>query len=345
MKVGKKSKQFISNPWKNVVIKYYYNEALNTCRILNWKSSSKMLRNTVNRQNGKRIVSQQKRPWQKILYGNRGYPDNYTDPMFLKDLQKNINVEIFKYSEAMLGAMRLTHQLSLIVVFLLVYHNLYVRPSYISVEKLLFVVCYICCTGYIIFVLWNGPRPCGYLGTIREDAKTVACVLVFGFILSPMLHTLTKSISTDTIYMITFFVFLLHVMCYDYGMPAALVSRAISLNAAIFGTICLASRLDTSLDAFVLLIVSFTLFAVYPHLLRLLESHSRFYLWLAPVTLFVFTSCWGLFIISPLLFFINLMVMIFCSLVYPFIFCYAQKYKNNIHGPWDEAVVDTIVDK
>lgn len=303
-----------------------------------------MIRNTVNRQNGKRPVSQQRKPWQKILYGNRGYSDNYTDPMFLKDLQKNINVEIFKYSETVLGAMRLTHRLSLIVVFLLVYHNLYVRPSYIPVEKLLFVVFNICCIGYITFLLWNGPRSCGgYLGTIREDAKTVACVLVFGFILSPMLHTLTKSISTDTIYTITFFVFLLHVMCYDYGMPAALVSRAISLNAAIFGTICLASRLETSFDAFVLLIASFILFAVYPHLLRLLESNSKYYLWLVPVILFVSISCLGLLIISPILFFINLMVMVFCSLIFPFIFCYAQQFKNNIHGPWDEAVVDTNI--
>lgn len=323
------------------IIKFWRDFGLN----YNSKVISEMLRGTMHRPNGKKLVSQQKRPWQKILYGNRGYPDNYTDPKFLKDLQKNINVEIFKYSEAVLGAMRLTHQLSLIVVFLLVFHNLYVSPSYISVEKLLLMVCFICCIGYTTFVLWNGPRSCGYLGTIREDAKTVACVLVFGFILSPMLHTLTKSISTDTIYTITFFVFLLHVMCYDYGMPAALVSRAISLNAAIFGTICLASRLETSLAAFVLLMVSFTLFAVYPHLLRLLESNSKFYLWLAPVTLFVSISCLGLLMISPILFFINLIVMIFCNLVYPFIFCYAQKYKNNIHGPWDEAVVDTTVNK
>lgn len=300
-----------------------------------------MLRNLVYRENGKKpaFQAQPKKPWQKILYGNRGYPDNYTDPMFLKDLQKNINVEIFGYWEAVLGATKLTHQLSLIVVFLLVFHNLYVKPSYIPAEILLLIVCSICCIGYVLFVVWNGPRSCGYLGTIKDDVKTVACVLVFGFILSPMLHTLTKSISTDTIYTITFFVFLLHIICNDYGMPAALVSRAISLNAAIFGTICLASRLDTSLDAFVLLIVSFTLFAVYPHLLRLLEANPTCYL--LPITLFVSASCWGLLMISLILFSIYLMAMIFCGIIYPFIFCYAQRYKNNIHGPWDEAVVDT----
>lgn len=286
-----------------------------------------------------------KEPWKKILYGNRGYPDNYTDLKFLKDLQMNVNVEIFNYSEAILGATKLTHQLSLIVVFLLVFHNLYTHPSYVSAEILLLNVCCICCVGYILFLLWNGPRPCGLVETIRDDVKTVSCVLVFGFILSPMLHTLTKSISTDTIYMISFFVFLIHLVCYDYGMPAALVSRAISLNAAIFGTICLASRLDKSLDAFVLLIVSFTLFAIYPHPLNLLESHSKFYLRLAPVTLFLTTSCLALAMISTFLFYINSTVMIFCGLICPLIFCYIQNHKNNIHGPWDEAVVETSLDK
>lgn len=301
---------------------------------------------------------QPKQPWQKILYGNRGYSDDYTDPMFLKDLQTNINVETFKYWEAVLGATKLTHQLSLIVVFLLVFHNLYVKPAYIQAGTLLFIDGTLSTIGYIFFIWTNGherkrqlnsnamrPSVMAHSGhlieIIQDDIKTVACILVFGFILSPMLHTLTKSISTDTIYTITFFVFLLHIMCYDYGMPAALVSRAISLNAAIFGTICLASRLETSLDAFVLLIVSFTLFAVYPHVIRLLESNRCLYLRLTPVILFVLAAGIGLFLISPILFSINLMMTIFCSLIYPFIFCYAQKFKNNIHGPWDEAIVQT----
>lgn len=287
--------------------------------------------------------------------------------MFLKDLQTNINVETFKYWEAVLGATKLTHQLSLIVVFLLVFHSLYKQSTYIQAGTLLFIDGVISIIGYIFFILTNGherkrqinlnfdvePPPSlssssstnsGHLmEIIQDDIKTVSCILVFGFILSPMLHTLTKSISTDTIYTITFFVFLLHIMCYDYGMPAALVSRAISLNAAIFGTICLASRLETSLDAFVLLIVSFTLFAVYPHVIRLVESKKCLYLRLTPVCLFVLAACIGLYLISPILFSINLMVIIFCSLIYPFIFCYAQKYKNNIHGPWDEAIVHTNI--
>lgn len=305
-----------------------------------------MLKNSAHRPSSKKPVSQMppRKPWQKVLYGNRGYPDNYTDPVFLKDLQKNINVKSFEYWQAVIGATKLTHQLSIIVVFLLVFHNLNTHPAYIPAEQLLPIVCLISCFGYCLYVLANGPRtrPDGtksYSNTIIDDSKTVVCVLVFGFILSPMLHTLTKSISTDTIYTITFFMFLLHIICFDYGLPAALVSNAISINAAMFGTICLASRLHSALDAFVFLLVSFILFAVYPNALHLFESKCNFTLSLTPVTVFVSLSCVALVILSPMLFSIYLMIMIFCGLIYPFIFCYAQRYKRNINGPWDEATL------
>lgn len=248
-----------------------------------------------------------KQPWRKILHGNREYPDNYTDPMFLNDLQKNINVQAFKYLEAVLGATKLTHQLSLIVVFLLIFHNFYVQQIYASPELLLVIVSIFCALGYIIFMLLNGPRQkdneqFGYIQTVRDDSKTVTCVIFFGFILSPMLHTLAKSISTDTIYTITFFVFLLHIMCYDYGMPAALVSRATSLNAAIFCTICLASRLDTILAAFTFLLIAVVLFTIYPYMVRAVEQREGIIVRLIPVIIVTIMSCVGLWIISPILF-------------------------------------------
>lgn len=294
-------------------------------------------------------TASRKQPWRKILYGNKDYPDNYTDPQFLNDLQKNINVQVFEYSEAVLGATKLTHQLSLIVVFLLIFHNFHAEHLYVSAEALLLIVSALCVLGYLVFIVLHGPRctndeTFSYVQTIRDDLKTVACVIIIGFILSPMLHTLAKSISTDTIYTITFFVFLLHIMCYDYGMPAALVSRAISLNAAIFGTICLASRLSTSLDAFAFLLIAVTLFAIYPCMVRVIEQRENIGLRLIPVVVFSTASCLGLWVISPILFLINVMVLVFCGLIYPVLFCYAQKYKNNIHGPWDEAVVHSHAD-
>lgn len=292
------------------------------------------------------MVKQRRKPWQKTLYGNEGYADNYTNPRFLKDLQTNINVEIFQFPEAILGATKLTHQISLVIAFLLVFYNLYAEPHFIEPEMLLFGASGTTVVGYVIYVIQNyrqRDHTLGYFQMLRKDMKTVLSILVFGFILSPMLHTLTKSISTDTIFNVTFCVFLLHLVCFDYGLPASIVSNAISLNAIVFGTLCLASRLTTSFHAFVLLVVAVELFALYPCVLNSFQNSSIFCVRLMPVVLISTITCYCLMKLSTILFFIYLILWIFCGFIYPVIFCYVQRYKNNIHGPWDEAVVDVTV--
>lgn len=289
----------------------------------------------------------QKKPWQKTLYGNEGYPDNYTDPLFLKDLQKNVNVQTFKFTEAVFGATKLTHQISLIVVFLLIFNNLYTQPHYIPPELLLIGSCVITVFGYILYALLhyttNKKHYTKYYRIFRDDIKTAFSFLVFGYILSPMLHTLTNSISTDTIFTVTFFVFLLHVICFDYGLPASIVSNAISLNAVIFGALCLASRLNSSFHAFILLVVAVELFALYPYVAKSFERSSYFIVRIVPVICVVAINSFCLARIAPILFIINSMTLVFIEFLYPLVFCYVQKYKNNIHGPWDEAVVDVNV--
>ena len=44
------------------------------------------------------------------------------------------------------------------------------------------------------------------------------------------------------------------------------VSSAISLNASVFAAVCLASRLSSSLDAFVMVALAVQLFALFPEL-------------------------------------------------------------------------------
>lgn len=279
-------------------------------------------------------------PWQKTLYGNKGYPDNYTDPLFLKDLQKNINVEIFTYDEAVLGATKLSHQISLVITFLLIFYNLYEEPHYFEPEWVLLMACISTVIGYIPYFIFASHSDLSLFDVIVEDSKTVTSVLFFGFILSPMLHTLTRSIDTDTIFTVTFFVFLLHLICFDYGLPASIVSNAISLNAVVFGTLCLASRLSSSFHAFVLLVIAVELFALYPKVFKAFNESNVIPLKLLPVIIVSCCTAFCLLTISSILFSIYFIGLLFITIIYPFIFCYVQKYKNNIHGPWDEAVVD-----
>jgi len=58
-----------------------------------------------------------------------------------------------------------------------------------------------------------------------EDSKTLVTVVLFGYLFSPMLHTLTQAISTDTIYTMTFFVLLGNLIFGHYGLDVAMVSK------------------------------------------------------------------------------------------------------------------------
>lgn len=270
-------------------------------------------------------MSATREPWKKTLYGNVGYPDNYTDPSFLKDLQKNKNVKIITFLEAVRGASLLNHQISCITLFLLIFYSMYAND--VAPKTILVYSTGATLIGYVIFCWQN------YVLTIlKEDLKTVLTVLIFGYIFSPMLHTLTNSISTDTIFATTFFVMILHLVFFDYGLPAFIVSKAISLNAAIFGSICLASRLATSFHAFTLLVVSTEFFVLLPILLKTYWTP----LWVLPMAMI---CSYYLLNISIILLIIYLLLLFFINIICPYIFVYQQKHKNNIHGPWDEAIV------
>lgn len=270
-----------------------------------------------------------RKPWSKNLYGNAGYADNYTDPSFLKDLQKNINVKPFTFMEAFNGAARLNQQITCVIGFLIIFYLMF--ENKIKPENVMLYSSSITILGYVFYM-----RNSFSFNAIREDGKTVLSVLVFGYLFSPLLHTLTDSISTDTIYTTTFFVMFIHLVFFDYGISAVIVSKAISLNAAIFGAICLASRLSSSFHAFVLLVTSTEFFALCPILLNKYSSP----LWLIPIS----TVCIVFFYQMSLSLLITYsLILVFINLVCPYVFVNQQKYKNNIHGPWDEAIVKDLV--
>ncbi|XP_019536731.2 phosphatidylinositol N-acetylglucosaminyltransferase subunit C [Aedes albopictus] len=266
-----------------------------------------------------------RKPWRKNLYENADYEDNYTDPSFLQELRTNSNLQTYTFYESFLGASRLSQQISIVTTFLIVFHYLYtdaVSPQNILLKALAGTI-----VGYLIYA-GRHLR----LSHVVEDSKTALAVLVFGYIFSPLLHTLSDSISTDTIFSMTFFVLVLHLIFFDYGVSAAIVSKAISLNAAIFGAICLASRLSSSFHAFVLLEVAAAYFALGPILLAKIFS--------LPLLAGTIAVClYFLLSMSMAIFWTYACILLFVNLFCPWLFVRLQRHKNNIHGPWDEAIV------
>lgn len=82
-----------------------------------------------------------------------------------------------------------------------------------------------------------------------------------GIIVSPILKTLTETISTDTLYAMVTIMMVIHVIFFDYGIESAIVNPPISLNAALFGAVCLASRLST-VSAFTFLVFASDIFVL-----------------------------------------------------------------------------------
>ncbi|KAH8302571.1 hypothetical protein KR044_008276 [Drosophila immigrans] len=267
-----------------------------------------------------------RKPWVKNLYSNREYPDNYTDVSFLKDMQTNLNVRRYTLRETLGGITVLNNQISCITGFLILYHVM--LSDKIAPTSILVPTCIITAIGYLYY---RGSSLTMKL--LGEDSKTLVTVLLFGYIFSPMLHTLTQAISTDTIYTTTFFVMLFNLMFTDYGLDVAMVTKAISLNAAIFGAICLASRLSTSYHAFVLLVEAAIFFVLYP-----IMTAARWHPY-CMVPIFVI-CCGALYFVSRPVLYLYAGITLFINFACPLIFVRQQRYKFNIHGPWDEAIVE-----
>lgn len=166
--------------------------------------------------------------------------------------------------------------------------------------------------------------------------KSVCAFVMSGYILSPVLKTLTETISTDTIYATATVMICVHLIFFDYGVSAVIVSTSLSLNAALFGSICLCSRLQTAFHVFVFITIAVQCFAVSPILLSPIKSSITVLLLFATVTFILCTK------VSSLLSGLFLCTVVFINLVCPYYFIKWHSYKDNIYGPWDEAIVQDI---
>lgn len=262
------------------------------------------------------------------MYENREYPDNYTDGKFLEELRKNIHFEKVTLTEAVLGSLRVVQRICICVLYAILY--VYMYNNYIETYTVIYISITVVITSYFLYIT-------AVKTNLLQNVKTVLAYLILGYLLSPVLHTLTDTVSTDTIYAWAVMMMLIHLIFFDYNVPAALVSNSLSINAAIFASVCLVSRLSTPFDAFILLTVSVIFFVLSPQLFKVYFNTFLFYPLFA-ITLFL--TVVGLYSVSFILLF-YFVVLIFVITIYcPFMFVKWQKYKDNKYGPWDEAVIN-----
>uniref|UniRef100_A0ACD5XUS4 Uncharacterized protein n=1 Tax=Avena sativa TaxID=4498 RepID=A0ACD5XUS4_AVESA len=165
------------------------------------------------------------------------------------------------------------------------------------------------------------------------------------YVLAPICHTLTRSISSDSIWALAVFLLLVHLFLHDYSgstirPPGALnnpkLTSNISLNASIVASVLVASRLPSWLHVFAIMLFSLQVFLFAPLVTFCVKKYSRrlhlaFSFALMIMTLSVTYELHGM------LFILLLALVVFISLVCPYWLIRIQEYKFEINGPWDEA--------
>ncbi|KAK8234519.1 phosphatidylinositol:UDP-GlcNAc transferase PIG-C [Phyllosticta capitalensis] len=181
----------------------------------------------------------------------------------------------------------------------------------------------------------------------RRVATIKSAVLIYCALLglSPILKSLTKSTTSDSIWAMTSVLMCINVCFFDYGGGVgAKFPASLSTNAAIMAATVLASRLESTTDVFSFLLFSIEVFGLFP----VFRRHLRFVSWRGHLTLTIFLvmgagagfslavsgGTWKAAITGVVLgSFLTSLVMGICS----WWLIGLQKYKNEIHGPWDPA--------
>lgn len=269
-----------------------------------------------------------RKPWIKNLYENRDYPDNYTHPNFLEELRKNIYAEKYTLTQAVRGSFRIVLRLCICVLYAVLF--VYMYNDFIHTYTVIYVCVGVMIFSYLLYIYIQGSA-------LIKHLNTVIIYLVIGYLLSPILHTLTDTVSTDTIYAWSVIMLLIHLIYFDYDVPVALVSKSLSINAAIFASVCLVSRLSTPFDAFVLLTVSVLFFVLSPQFIQVF-LHTNMFLYIFFITLIM--TLVSLYTVSLTLLYYFMFLVVVLSGYCPAMFVKWQSFKDNKYGPWDEAIIN-----
>ncbi|OCH96175.1 phosphatidylinositol N-acetylglucosaminyltransferase [Obba rivulosa] len=280
--------------------------------------------------------------WERVLWKRKPYPDNYVPRSFLSSLSRNPNFRPYTYGPLVLASCAISQHLAAIFIFLATFVRL--KEHYLDPRVLVWISTLGFIVGYAVWelLLYGVDRK-----TRNESrSKTIkSSILVFLALmsLSPVLKTLTAATSSDSIWALSAFLFILNVLLADYTALALenyrreKLTSVLSINAAISSSVVLASRLPNDLSVFALVLFAVQSFAMFPILRRRLQSTDP----LLQATLtagacaFSIYATWALSRTVTYLFTFSYVFVLFLA---PAILVWAQRFKNEIRGTWDPAV-------
>jgi len=280
--------------------------------------------------------------WRRVLWERCPYPDNFIPPdSFLSALRRNTNFTPYSYWLLVFMCCAITQHLGTVFIFLAIFVRLKERSIDARVLLWMSVACSV--LGYGMWEVLHSSNPSHMPPNRSKAFKSSLLVLLALMGLAPVLRTLTAATSSDSIWALSACLFLLNTVLADYSYmrPGSFtqerLTSVLSMNAAISASVVLASRLPDDLSVFSLVLFAVQLFALFPLLRHRFWGMSTALQ--ALVTLSV--TAVSLILVTRLSTPIATMmtgIYIAVTFIAPGVLVWAQKYKNEIRGPWDVAV-------
>ncbi|KAF8560371.1 phosphatidylinositol N-acetylglucosaminyltransferase [Imleria badia] len=277
--------------------------------------------------------------WRRVLWERCPYPDNFIPPdSFLSALRRNPNFTPYSYWPLVFMCCAITQHLGTVFVFLAIFVRLKERSIDARVLLWMSVTCSVLGYGIWEILHSSNPRP-----NRSKAFKSSLLVLLALMGLAPVLRTLTAATSSDSIWALSACLFLLNTVLADYGCmrPGSFtqerLTSVLSMNAAMSSSVVLASRLPDDLSVFSLVLVAVQLFSLFPLLRHRFWGISTALRALVTLSITVLS----LILVTPLSMPIATMmtgIYIAITFIAPGVLVWAQKYKNEIRGPWDVAI-------
>lgn len=277
-----------------------------------------------------------------MAYGGMqpGYDDNYTDDSFLEDMVMNCNVVKRDLLKVMLDSVSISQYLCIVVLVVVVWTG--TLKSAINESFLLILDVSLLLSGFLILILTAEMLSFHLLFHYFLNITYFVAGL---YVLAPIYRTLTRTISSDSIWALTISLVIVHLFLHDYTGPSvkapgtlknpSLISN-ISLNASIVASVLIASRLSSRLHVFGIMFFSLQIFLFAPLVTYCVKRYS-FYLHLSFSLGLMAVTLSFIYVLHQFLFVLLFGLLVFVNVVCPYWLIRVQEYKFEINGPWDEA--------
>ncbi|SCU88055.1 LAFA_0E10440g1_1 [Lachancea sp. 'fantastica'] len=201
--------------------------------------------------------------WQRLLWLKQEYPDNHTDPNFLRevsDLQKIQNHTSSSY----------TSYGQVVIDFLLFYHRvLNTGLMYVTFTLLYYYRCdpmyftgSLTCLSFLAATLFHYAR---------MSLKSPLIIIFSMLVLSPVLKSLSRTSSSDSIWTISGWLTLFYVTSVSVRSQSIVSTNLLVANVAVLG-----SRLNSTTDVFCFLLICIELNVLLPYFERSLLERRLF---------------------------------------------------------------------